>query len=316
MSCIKVDPHGANQVLYVPIEGDGDRSELGVTISDANQSTVVNLYDKMDLIFCEGDPLPQADNHFQPFEWNGRVEADGLADARKHVEDELRKLNVPLDREGYKVVDVHRMEDLLDVSDEKIGDIRGGTDLIIVPTPLAWLSYHTGISVLFEIKSNAAMLEHGLDHYTYQCLLKVLCARVVSDQPGVLLVLTDLTTKAMLYEIDYDVVDKKFLVRSTAATLGQMATKVSNFLFTTEIPYEAFRRIKEKNDPREFQVLEFKRTKMSPNTCPPLEHFFKMREGTEPDSRERALLAVDMLKAMGVTTMPTILQFALNNLDT
>lgn len=266
----------------------------------------------MDLIVCEGDPLPQPDNHFQPFEWNGRIEVDGLADARKHVEDELRKLNVQLDREGYKAVDVHLMDDLLNVLDDKIGDIRGGTDLIIVPSSLSKYSYQNCISVLFEIKSNTAMLERGLGYYTHQCRLKLLCARVLSDQLGVLLVLTDLTTKAMLYETDYDVANKRFLVRSTEATLCQMATKVSNFLSITARPHPAYRALKEKNDPREVQVLEFKRTKLSHDIGIALEHFNEMREDTEPNSKERALLAADLFRAMGVTRMPTMLQYYMN----
>ena len=85
----------------------------------------------------------------------------------------------------------------LSLVDEKIGEISGGTAIIIVPFKTAKAGYRKAISVIFEIKTEVNMMK-GRDQFESQCFVELLAARCVSDQPYVLVVLTDLVSEAML----------------------------------------------------------------------------------------------------------------------
>jgi hypothetical protein len=257
-----------------------------------------------------GDPYPSSDLQFEPFFWNGRKEDEAFEDARAHIESQLKNFKVPLGRGGFKVVDVHTMKNLLDVVDEKIGEISGGTDVIIVPFKTAKAGYRKAINVIFEIKTEENM-KNGLDKFESQCFVELLAARCVSDQPYVLVVLTDLVSEAMLFEIEYDKTYKRFTVHQATVTLDQVGTNVANFLTAKAVPNVNFRPLEDENNPRDFAVIEFKRTKLSHDVGLALEHFNEMREDTEPNSRERAFLVADLFRAMEVPRMPTLLQYSM-----
>jgi hypothetical protein len=208
------------------------------------------------------------------------------------------------------VVDVHTVKDLLNVNDEKIGEISGGTDVIIVPFKTAKAGYRKAICVLFEIKTEVNMMK-GRDQFESQCFVELLAARCISDQPCVLVVLTDLVSGAMLFEVEYVEEHKGFNVLHDTVTLDQVGTNVSNFLAAKAVPDPKFRPVEEKNNPRDISVIEFKKTKLSHDVGLALEHFNEMREDTEPNSRERAFLVADLFRAMEVPRMPTLLQYSM-----
>ena len=62
-------------------------------------------------------------------------------------------------------------------------------------------------SVLFELKTDEDVLQYQdrLRHFENEALLELLCARCLSRQPGILVVLTDLVSGAILYTIEYSV---------------------------------------------------------------------------------------------------------------
>ena len=288
-------------------ERDKNKSESKVVISTVTQSRVNRLYEQVGFSISEGDPYPSSDLQFEPFFWNGRKEDEALEDARAHIESQLRKFKVPLGRGGYKVVDVRTMKDLLNVVDDRIGEISGGTDIIIVPFKTAKAGYRKAINVIFEIKTEVNMTK-GRDQFESQCFVELLAARCISDQPYVLVVLTDLASEAVLFEIEYNERYKRFTVHQATVTLDQVGTNVANFLTAKAVPDVNFRALEDENNPRDFPVIEFKKTKLSHDVGLALEHFNEMREDTEPNSRERALLAADLFRAMEVP-MPTLLQY-------
>jgi hypothetical protein len=229
-------------------ERDKNKSESKVVISSATESKVNRLYEQIGFSVSEGDPYPSSDLQFEPFFWNGRKEDEALEDARAHIESQLKNFKVPLGRGGYKVVDVHTMKNLLDVVDEKIGEISGGTDVIIVPFKTAKAGYRKAISVIFEIKTEVNM-KKGLDQFESQCFVELLAARCVSDQPYVLVVLTDLVSKATLFEIEYEEMYKGFTVHQATVTLDQVGTNVANFLTAKAVPDVNFRPLEDDNNP-------------------------------------------------------------------
>ena len=291
-------------------ERDKNKSESKVVISAATQSKVSRLYEQVGFSVSEGDSYPAIDLQFEPFIWEGRREDDALKDARTHIDNQLKKFQVPLGEGGYKVVDVHAMKNLLNVNDEKIGDISGGTDIIIVPFRAAKAGYRNALCVLFEIKTEANMMK-GRDQFESQCFVELLAARCISDQPYVLVVLTDLVSGAMLFAIDYGERYKRFTVRQTTVTLDEVGTNVANFLTNKSVPDVNFRAIEDENNPRDIPVIQFKKTKLSHDVGLALEHFNEMREDTEPNSRERAFLVADLFRAMEVPRMPTLLQYSM-----
>ena len=90
-----------------------------------------------------------------------------------------------------------------------------------------------------------------------------------------------------------------------------MWTTVTNFLAEKAVPNVQYRPLEEHNIERDIPVLVFKKTKVSHNVGLALEHFDEMREDTEPNSRERALLMADLFRAMEVPRMPTMVHYSM-----
>ena len=70
----------------------------------------------------------------------------------------------------------------------------------------------------------------GFAHFEPQAELELLAARCVSDQPGVLVVLTDLVSAAIFYYIEYSPDQQIFEVVERPATLDEMGAVVAEFL--------------------------------------------------------------------------------------
>lgn len=202
------------------------------------------------------------------------------------------------------------MSSLLTFSDDKVGDISGGTDLIILPQKSARAGYGKSISVLFEMKT-AENTKEGLNNFESQCFVELLAARCISDQRYVLLVLTDLVSKSMLFEIEYSVEYKRFIVVQDAVTLDQVGTNVASFLSEKAVSDAKFYPVEEKNNPRDSSCIVFKKTKLSHDIGLTLEHFNEMAEDTEPNSRERACLVADLFRSMDVPHIPLLVQYSM-----
>eukprot|EP00981_Chlorochromonas_danica_P004324 scaffold867_cov176-Ochromonas_danica.AAC.11 len=261
---------------------------------------VQSLYRQVGLNVVIGDPLnAEGGASFERFCWGGRSEDEGLPDARTHIENQLEKFGVHIGRGGYKVLDVHKNKQLLD---------RGH----VVPFKTADASISRGVSVLWELKTEVDKSEQpdALMQFEPQGCLELLAARCLSDQPGVLVVITDLVSGAVLLEVAYNQQFAAFDVLEHKLTLDEMGYMVAKFLSETAVPDASFRPIDEQN-PRDFPVITFKKTKLSHDIGLALEHFNDMAADTEPNSRERAYLVEQLFRSMEVPRMPTIVHYSM-----
>eukprot|EP01031_Cornospumella_fuschlensis_P028981 gene28981-34975_t len=254
----------AAAAVVASLREEKSKKDSIVAISSATQSYVQSVFKQVGLTtVVEEAPEADSEAHFEKFYWGGRNEEDGLPDACSHIERQLKKFGVTIGRGGYKVVDVHTNKHLLDVSDDKIGEITGGTDVVVIPNKTANSSISRTACVLWELKTdeNAAKHSNSLMHFESQGCLELLAARCLSDQPGVLVVLTDLVSGAVLLSMVYRELYGSFDVVEYQATLDQMGCMVACFLSDTAVPDASFRPIDEQN-PRDLAVIAFKKTKL------------------------------------------------------
>ena len=295
-------------------KGKKAKKDDTIAISSATQTKVKSLFNRVGLKTVTGTVSSNMEDdgiRFEAFSWNRRSEDVGLADVRTHIEGELIKFGVRLGMGGYKIEDVHTNKQLLDVDDDKIGVIRGGSDIAIVPFAVDDFGIPGEICVLWEIKTEENTSKHpeGLHHFKSQALVELVAARCLSDQPGILVVLTDLVSGAIMLKMDYDEELNVFSVVEYKATLDQMGRMVARFLSDNTIPNALFRPLED--HPRDVPVLTFKRTKLSQDVGVALEHFNEMVEDTEPNSRERAYLVEQLFRSMDVPRMPSIVHHSL-----
>ena len=295
-------------------ERDKAKQDMTVVISSATQSKVVSLFKQVGFhkkVYDGPDISPSVT--FSPFDWQQKDEDTALPDACKHIESELKKFGVIIGRGGYTVEDVHLNRNLLNVKDEKVGAISGGSDVAIVPYKTAKSGIDTCICVLFEIKTsdNVNKRNERLKYFEPQAQVELLASRCLSDQPGVLVVLSDLATGAILYSIEYDVEYEGFNVVEQEATLDEMGTIVAEFLAETAVPNVGFRPVEAHRNPRDIPVIAFKKTKLSHDVGLALEHFNDMVGDTEPNSGERAYLVEQLFRSMEVPRMPTMVHHSM-----
>jgi hypothetical protein len=305
----------ADAVVAKLDERDKAKKDLTVAISKATTSKVVTLFKQVGFHQKVYDgPVIAVPVTFAPFDWGQRDEDTALPDARTHIEIELRKFGVPIGhKNGYAVEDVHKIKDLLTMSDEKVGAISGGSDVAVVPFQTAKSGLNACICVLFEIKTfkNVSNSCGGLKRFEAQAHVELLASRCLSDQPGVMVVLSDLVSGAILYSIEYDEEYKGFNVVEHTSTLDEMGAVVAKFLAETTVPNVSFRPVEEHQNPRDIPVIAFKKTKLSHDVGLALEHFNDMVDDTEPNSRERACLVEQLLRSMEVPRMPSIVHYSM-----
>jgi hypothetical protein len=290
-------------------ERDKTKKDVTVVISSATQTKVDSLFKQVGFHKKVYDgPVITPSGNFTPFDWGQRDEDTALPDACNHIEDELKKFGVLIGRGGYAVEDVHLNKNLLNVRDERVGAISGGIDVAIVPYKTAKSGIDTCICVLFAMRTsnNVSKYIDRLKHFEPQAQVELLASRCLSDQPGVLVVLSDLVSGAIIYSIEYDMVHEGFNVVEQEATLNEMGAIVAKFLAETAVPDVGYRPVEARRDPRDIPVIAFKKTKLSHDVGLALEHFSDMAEDTEPNSRERASLVEQLFRSMEVPRMPTM----------
>lgn len=256
----------AKKVLAKLEERDKAKKDVTVVISSATQTKVDFLLKIVGLHVVIGDVLgAEGGARFEVFPWSGRFEDDGLPDARTHIENQLKKFGVSIGRGGYKIVNVHKNKQLLNVNVVKVGVIIGGSDVAAVPFNTTNASISRAVSVLWEIKPNQNTTQYpdALMHFEPQGFVELIAAMCLSDQPGVLVVITDLVSGAVLLKIEYSEEYEGFEVVEYEATLDQMGCMVAQFLSETAVPDASFRPLKAHQNPRDIPVIAFKKTKLS-----------------------------------------------------
>jgi hypothetical protein len=287
-----------------------EKEEKFVTMSKVTSATLQQVLLRFKLVVSLY-PAPQTNAVFPPFNWGGRRENDPQAfdEVFNHMKTNLQEHGVSLGEGGhYKLCDVHATRNFLNFADEKVGEIHGGTDVAIVPALTDSMSYSQEILVLFELKAENQKIEDSCG----QAVLELLAARCLSNQPNVLVVLTDMATEAIAFHIAYDPVNLEhfFIKRWNNMSLGAMAVLVRSFIADWGV-YEGGTFVPDANsqDVKHTQVLSFKRQKLSAGYTSTLawEHFAELREDTEPNSLARAELTRQLFTSWGVERMPAML---------
>jgi hypothetical protein len=132
-----------------------------------------------------------------------------------------------------------------------------------------------------------------------QALLELLAARCMSHQPKVLVILTDMTTGAVSYTLDYDAAQTKFTIkRYQPLSLTQMGRFVSSFLTDSCVPQFNFVPRVDLNDPRQMQPIEFKRRRLSAPQLPPeWEQFMDIMEDRDSTDTERQMVTRQLYRS-------------------
>jgi hypothetical protein len=258
----------ADKILAKLDQRDKARGKnVPISISTSAPARVGALFSRMDFRAIIGDaPSAEGKVSFDAFPWDRRSEQDQMPGVRTHIEEQLKKLGVPLGRGGYKIEDVRMRGHLLDVSDDKVGVLRGGPDFAVVPFNTSKVAIRQAVCILWHIKTDISIQPcvASLNRFESEAFLALLAARCLSDQPGVLVVLTDLISGALLTELEYSAQYKSFsVVQYDVMTLNQMGSMVAQFLARTAVPDASFRPVQSHPNPRDIPAVVFKKTKLS-----------------------------------------------------
>ena len=134
-----------------------------------------------------------------------------------------------LDSLGFKLADTHFNKSCLDFESSTIGTITGGTDAMIVPKSLNVDSYGHQACVLFEWKTPNDLEAH-FEESTAQAKVELIAARCLSRQPLVSVVLTDMTSRAIIYQFAFNESENKFYIKTMCINVKQICQYVFSFL--------------------------------------------------------------------------------------
>ena len=93
-------------------------------------------------------------------------------------------------------------------------------------------------------------------------ILKLCSARCLSDQPGILAIVTDLTTGAVAYEALVEA-DTGYFIRKTPLQLNQLYPYIAQFLGQLATPDPLLPYAAGSDDPRLYDVTQFKKARLS-----------------------------------------------------
>jgi hypothetical protein len=291
-------------------EMDAEKTEKSVVMSNVSAATLDLVLHRFNMVVTEDNALP-TDDVFPPFDWNNRDEdnAEAFAEVFKHIHANLIKIGVPIeDGSGtFKLCDVHLSRTFLNVDDDKVGKMRGGCDLAIVPSSTAAMSLAREIIIIFELKTEV----RGYKSSCNQAVVELLAAKCLSHQPNVLVVLTDVATGAIAFHVQWhpDHPDDFSVKQWNIDSLGAMAQLVKTFLNDWGRAKGDFIPHADSEDQNELQVINFKKRKLSSGITSTVEweHFSELREDTEPNSLERVNLTRQLFSSWGVERMPSLL---------
>jgi hypothetical protein len=207
------------------------------------------------------------------------------------------------------LVDVHTDDNILTVEDEKLGKSSGGTDLAILPYRVSDLMLASGFCVLFELKTTKVFAEmKARKHMVGQALLGLFCGRIQSEQPSILVILTDLCTAALVYTIAQREASEDFYIQEYQLSLEQMAEFVVEFLQT---PSNVCKRVANLslNDGKAETASGrlFKKRFTAPLSSLAWEHYLEEAEISEPWTKDRSTAIANLLMSCGVEKLPALL---------
>ena len=282
-------------VMEVLDERESQKKEKTLVISKVSASAVQSLLRRLSISLIDGsEDVPVVSQAFEVFHWRGDSENEGTAAALLHLQTELEKFGCRFGSEGYKFVDVHSYHGFLNFSDKRIGKISGGCDLAIVPHKTADEGAAGQSVVLFELKTDGNVTANGLYSFSNQAKLELIAAYGLSNQK-VLVVLTDLASSALVYELVFVATSQSFQLIQYTVNLSQMAHLVATYLSIKAIPNAGYVAMEE--DENGVDKVMFKRLKMSNEENLAWENFVDFGSSLPPGSSERCYLVSQLMSS-------------------
>ena len=129
-------------------------------------------------------------------------------------------------------------------------------------------------------------------------MLELLAAKCMTNQPNVLVILTDLCTGAVAFTFSHDTVRGTFTVcRYPSLEVSQIASFVSNFISSCCIPIVDFIPRADSNDPRHLQPIQFKKRRLSAPQLPAeWEQFVDIIEDPSSTDSERRMITRQLFR--------------------
>jgi hypothetical protein len=279
-----------------------------IAFSSVSESDLCNYLRSINMCVFEEDPLPDppVDGiEFKPFDWQLQKEKD-TPRAKDHFETELKKFGVNFGKGLFKLYDMHKFPNLLDLEDVKTGKLSGGTDLIIAPHGLHEISVPRNSCVAVELKTHNAVVEaKGLDSFLGQAIMELIATNYHSEQMT-LVVLTDLcsSTQLLTFTMEYNALA---ILQYKNVSLAQMAIFINKHLEENCFKQRTYnlKNIDKSSqaDVKESVIIqtEFKRKRVS-NIGASLnwEHFKEMLEDAPLGSVDRAMVIKEHFRSLGL----------------
>ncbi len=221
-----------NEVLD---EREKKQKQETIVVSEATNKKAQDLVQKIKFSVVASRFLSSIQQpHCEPFTWLGD-EASGTPAACIHLRGLLTQAGVNFDAE-FQLEDCHTNKQLLDFSDDNIGKITGGTDLVITPIYTAVISRPHQICVIVELKTTAKMSERGIDAFNAPAIVEFVSANCLSYQPSIMAVLTDLNSHSKAWVSRYDPLREHIIVLEYSnLSLSAMVSLMAEHLNTAVI---------------------------------------------------------------------------------
>ncbi len=277
----------------------------GLTISTVTQSQLSDYLDRMNMNIVQSTFQEEWNLNesltFMPFKWEINKE-DDMVRAIAHLNEQLAKF-IQLGPKKYQLYDVHQQKQLLNVNDERYGNINGGTDILL--SVAGYPKHRTNemlklAGVIIDLKPNKGFhsstsqtrAEKVVD-YADQAVLELIAGCYHSHQK-MLVVLTDMVKVAYAYTLLADDSLRSFdIVEFSELNITQMAWLIRNHLDSHCVPDQRYKATSDNYPDLQRTVASqlvqaFKRAKKSSVEDVSSEHFKELMELTKPGTNERA----------------------------
>jgi hypothetical protein len=287
------------------------QTEQTIVISAANIQKAQCLFERVGFVSTYGNFIPHIKNlDCEPYLWLGD-EISGTHNACVHLKGLLTQAGVNFDTE-FQLKDCHTNNQLLNFSDNKVGKIIGGTDLVITPKGTSDFSLPLEICVVVELKTTNNIKQNGIDAYDPSARVEFVSANCLSHQPSILTVLTDLNSIARAWVSHYDSDMKQVIVvEYLSLSLNEVVALMAEHLNTAVMKNKAFFVQSTSTQVEAQRRLEMKRKFSEGGISDAWAQFEDLAEGTEDWSRDRALATWNLLRNCGIDHMPTVVHHSM-----
>jgi hypothetical protein len=292
--------------------------EVSIALSRASKGEVNEVLGRID--FTVRIPATDEDvstlgfdSSFVPFAWPAsHNEKVSTPDLFAHISGYM---GTWLKSQGYQMVDVHNDKKCLSFKSSKVGNLSGGTDLMIIPATLEdKIFFQQEIAVIFEWKTPSTIND---EKSMNQAILELIAARCLSRQPQVAVILTDLSTTAIVFQTTLDKYESVFYIKKIQIDVNQIGPYMKHFLgtYTRKGPLR-LPSIESVNED-ERALAAFKKAKIEDAPSIAMEHLLEEMQDDSPENMEyRRLLAIEYFRSIDVEQLPAILTYPISMMYT